>query len=48
MRLEAGTTKNGDGRVFPLTADLHRVLTAQQRVAETLQQQGVIVRRVFC
>jgi len=48
VRLDAGTTKNGDGRVFPFTADLHRVLIDQQRLAEALQGHGVIARTVFC
>jgi integrase len=29
VRLDAGTTKNGDGRVFPMTAALRKVLKAQ-------------------
>ena len=30
IRLDVGTTKNGEGRTFPMTADLRRVLLAQQ------------------
>jgi integrase len=47
VRLDAGTTKNGDGRVFPFTTELRRVLEDQQQVADTLKQQGVIARYVF-
>jgi len=49
VRLDAGTTKNDDGRVFPFTTELRRVLVAQQQVAETLQrEQGLRARYVFC
>jgi hypothetical protein len=43
------TTQNGDGRVFPFTRELRRVLEDQQHVAERLKQQdGLIARYVFC
>jgi integrase len=49
VRLDAGTTKNGDGRVFPLTSELRRVLEDQQQAAEQLKREhGTIVRHVFC
>jgi integrase len=48
VRLDPGTTKNDDGRVFPFTRELRRVLDDQQQVAETLKQDGVIPRYVFC
>ena len=49
VRLDPGSTKNGEGRVFPLTADLRHVLDDQQIIAETLQrEQGLIARYVFC
>ena len=48
VRLDAGTTKNGDGRVFPFTAELRRILEEQQQVADALKQRGVIARYVFC
>ncbi len=45
----AGTTKNGEGRVFPLTSELRRVLEDQQQAAEQLKREhGTIVRHVFC
>jgi len=49
VRLDAGTTKNGDGRVFPFTSELRRVLADQQQVADTRQREyGTLVRYVFC
>jgi hypothetical protein len=49
VRLDPGTTKNDDGRVFPFTSALRRVLEDQQKVAETLKrEQGTIARYVFC
>lgn len=47
VRLDAGTTKNSDGRVFPLTDDLLAVL--RERVAERdrLRKAGHIVPWVF-
>jgi integrase len=48
VRLDAGTTKNGDGRVFPFTSELRRVLEDQQHIADTRTQQGIIARHVFC
>ena len=49
VRLDAGTTKNGEARTFPLTTALRRVLDDQQQVAEDLQRaRGLIARYVFC
>jgi integrase len=49
VRLDPGTTKNDDGRGFPLTRELRRVLDAQHAVAERLtREQGLIARYVFC
>ena len=42
VRLDAGTTKNGEGRVFPFTTELRRVLDDQQQVAWT-QRSGSTV-----
>jgi integrase len=48
-RLDPGTTKNDDGRVFPFTSALRRVLEDQQKVADTLKRErGLIARHVFC
>ena len=38
VRLDAGTTKNGEGRVFPFTTELRRVLEAQEQA--TASQDG--------
>src|SRR5262249_7164255 len=47
--LDAGTTKNGDGRVFPFTTELRRILEGQQKVAATLKRkESTIARYVFC
>lgn len=48
VRLEVGTTENGDGRLFPITKALRRVLEAQQEVATALRTDGKIVPFVFC
>ena len=48
VRLDAGTTKNGDGRVFPFTAALRQVLDDQWTIAETLKGQGMATGHVFC
>ncbi len=49
VRLDPGTTKNDDGRVFPFTRELRRVLEDQHAVTERLQrEQGTIARYLFC
>jgi len=49
VRLDAGTTKNGEARVFPLTMELRRVLEAQRQVADEIGRgSDTIVRYVFC
>lgn len=47
VRLDPGTTKNGQGRVFPFTAELREVLERQERTAEGLRRQGLTVSHVF-
>jgi integrase len=47
VRLDAGTTKNGEGRVFPLTAELRTLLTAQHAHHERLKKAGHIFPQVF-
>jgi integrase len=47
VRLDAGTTKNGEGRVFPLTAKLRTVLAAQHAEHERLKKAGQIEPWVF-
>ena len=48
VRLEPGTTKNRDGRVFPITPDLKELLEEQRRLAKELKRtSGLIVPWVF-
>jgi integrase len=47
VRLEPGTTKNDEGRVFPMTQALRAVLEGQQAKAEALKKKGVICPWVF-
>src|ERR1019366_9135175 len=47
VRLDAGTTKNGEGRVFPFTTALRRVLEDQQTIADQFKKAGVITPHVF-
>ena len=48
LRLDPGTTKNGDGRVFPLTQELRTVLLDQRAKTDELQRKlGVLIPVVF-
>lgn len=48
LRLEPGTTKNGEGRTFPFTAGLEAVLVDQRAHTEAVQKErGAIVPHVF-
>ena len=47
VRLDSGTTKNGDGRVFPMTAELRKLLETQQAAHDTLKKAGHVVPWVF-
>lgn len=47
VRLDVGTTKNGDARVFPMTAALRRLLKAQHVKDEQLKKAGHIQPLVF-
>ena len=47
VRLDAGTTKNDEGRVFPFTAELRAVLEEQCTAADALARAGVICPWVF-
>ena len=48
VRLDAGTTKNDEARVFPMTAALRTVLEEQRAIAdERKQREDVIPRLVF-
>ena len=45
--LDAGTTKNNEGRVFVMTDDLRALLEAQQAEHERLKKAGHICPYVF-
>jgi integrase len=47
VRLEAGTTKTGDARTFPITADLRVVLERRQRAHDDAKQAGHVAPWVF-
>ena len=47
VRLDAGTTKNGEGRVFPMTAALRTLLQAQHAEHLRLKKAGHICPYVF-
>jgi integrase len=47
VRLDEGTTKNGEGRVFVMTAALRSLLEAQQKAHDELKKSGHIVPYVF-
>jgi integrase len=47
VRLDPGTTKNREGRVFPLTSELRTLLEAQGAVRDALRRDGRMVPLVF-
>ena len=47
VRLEPGTTKNAQGRVFPLTDELREVLETQRAAVDALKATGIITPWVF-
>lgn len=48
IRLDPGTTKNMEGRVFYMTPELRELLTAQRQAADRIQRdKGMIVQNVF-
>lgn len=47
IRLDPGTTKNGEGRVFPMTAELRTLLKGRQTEHEALKKSGHIIPNVF-
>lgn len=47
VRLDPGTTKNGEGRVFPFTDDLRRMLEEQRAEHLKLRKSGKVQPRVF-
>jgi integrase len=47
VRLDPGTTKNAEGRTFPITTELRRVLDAQRVIADALKAQNTLCPWVF-
>lgn len=47
VRLEPGTTKNDEARIFPMTQDLRAVLEEQKAKTDALKKKGVICPYVF-
>jgi integrase len=47
IRLDAGTTKNREGRTFPMTQELRRLLKAQEAEHTRLKQAGHLFPFVF-
>jgi integrase len=47
VRLDAHTTKNGEGRVFPFTADLRALLKARKAERDRLKKAGHLCPYVF-
>jgi integrase len=48
VRLDAGTTKNGEGRVFPMNEDLRGLLLERRRITEDLQRKHrIVISAVF-
>jgi integrase len=47
VRLDAGTTKNGEARVFPFTSELRTLLKERDAERKRLKKAGVIVPLVF-
>lgn len=47
VRLDPGTTKNDQGRVFPFTSELRAVLMTARAVTDMLREQGQICPWVF-
>jgi integrase len=47
VRLDPGTTKNGDGRVYPFTLAIEALLKAQHAITDRLAREGRIVPYVF-
>jgi integrase len=48
VRLDPGTTKNGEGRVFPMTTELRALLEAQRAYTDAVQRaKGAICPYVF-
>jgi hypothetical protein len=47
LRLDAGTTKNGEARIFPFTSELRTLLKERDAERKRLKKAGVIMPLVF-
>ena len=47
VRLDPGTTKNGEGRTFPFTAEIEQILTDQLAIHEQMKKAERVVPFVF-
>ncbi len=47
VRLDAGTTKNGEGRTFPMTSELRTLLEARKAERDAAKQRGILTPLVF-
>jgi integrase len=47
VRLDKGTTKNGEERVFPMTVELRTLLEARKAEHDRLKKAGMIIPNVF-
>jgi integrase len=48
VRLDPGSTKNGQGRTFPMTTELRGLLERQREMTEAVQRRyGIVCRQVF-
>jgi integrase len=47
VRLDPGTTKNGEGRTFPFTAEIEQILTDQLAIHEQMKKAKRVVPFVF-
>ena len=47
IRIDPGVTKGGEGRVFPMTPDVRKLLEAQRAQRDALKKHGIVCRYVF-
>ena len=47
IRIDPGVTKGGEGRVFPMTPDVRKLLEAQRAQRDALKKHGIVCPYVF-
>ena len=47
IRIDPGVTKGGEGRVFPMTPDVRKLLEAQRAQMDALKKHGIVCPYVF-